>query len=101
MIYLRFDKKNNGYFGPDTGEALQSIEGRRNIRRGGRFTHQGYVYPQAAQGRRMRVEREGHIILELNIPQAAADAILNNNPGFNGRFLTPDEILALPEIGPP
>lgn len=99
--YLRFDKLNNGWIDPDTGKVLQNIEGRRNIREGERFMHLGYIYPRASRGHRMRVERKGYVVLELEIGKPEADTLIANDPEFRGRYLTPQEISNLPKKGPP
>lgn len=97
--WVRFIPIDKGYYDPDTGQNLPSIEGRFNrpgtddMVGGDRFEHKGKTYPAPFGGVTEReVEVNGEYFLKLNLLSSDIDRIINSHSVFQARRLTQEEL---------
>ncbi len=91
--WVRFIPLDKGYYDPDTGQSLPSIEGRQNRPGFDRFEHKGTTNPLSQSPYILREHDDNGIYsIKLDLPPSAIDAFINSNSVFQARRMTQEEI---------
>jgi len=86
--WIKFKKKDKGYFNPRTGEDIADIVGLQNRSGIDEFSHRGYTYSKQFSNGIPINETETETILEFDITDQEAADIINDEPGLEP-FLIP------------
>ena len=77
--WLEFVTTDSGYYDPETGQDLASIDGLNNGP-GQRFDHKGIVYPDISNDRKKIIswhEKGSYLLIESGISSVEADSIVS------------------------
>ena len=88
MEYIEIERVDLGYYDPDTGRDLASIEGRKNRPGIDAFSHKGYDYPSLIKSNKCKNRIPiggGKILAEIDITGIEADAFIIEEAGKNAR----------------